>query len=128
MRRTRFMRGSKSIRKSLAASQRRARTKCPEKRLYSSGDSVRARRWLAAKREALDGLSVSPIHAWRIGPEVFEPVIIAGVLIEDVDHDIAVILHHPAAGLIARNGEAFLPFGAKGRIDLLGQRMYLAPA
>ena len=61
-------------------------------------------------------------------PRVFKGIITARVLIEDVNDDVAVILHHPAARLVALDAQAFFPFGTHERVHFLGKGVDLPTA
>src|SRR5205807_9952440 len=53
--------------------------------------------------EAVSPASVAfplPVHLSRVGPQFLQLVVVAGVRVEHVDHDVAVVLHHPLARLV----------------------------
>src|SRR4051812_11876399 len=76
----------------------------------------------------LDCSLALPVDALGVGPEVFESVITTRLLIEDVHHDIAVILHDPAARLISLDAEPFLILRAHVRVDLFREGVDLTSA
>ena len=69
-----------------------------------------------------------PVDARRIGPQVFQTIVGARVGIEHMDHDVAVVLHHPFAGLVAFDGGALLAGSAQGGVHFLRERMDLPAA
>ena len=46
-----------------------------------------------------------PVNSPGVGPEIVERVIAARLLIEQVNDDVAVVLHDPAAGVVAFDAE-----------------------
>src|SRR5712664_338174 len=46
-----------------------------------------------------------PVDARRVGPQLFQRVILARVGVEDVNDHVAVILNDPLAGLVALDGD-----------------------
>src|SRR5690349_4818220 len=46
-----------------------------------------------------------PVDARSIGPQILERVILAGLRVEDVNHEIAVVLHDPARRLVTLDRE-----------------------
>src|SRR5262245_53639921 len=69
------------------------------------------------------GLESLPIHVRRVGPEFFQGIIRAGVGIENVHDEIAVVLDHPLAVLVALDGMAFFALALQEGVDLFGDRM-----
>src|ERR1700730_15366680 len=69
-----------------------------------------------------------PIQARGIQPQILERIEGAGLRIEEMDDDVAVVLHHPFAGFIALDAEALLSLGSQRRIDLFGDGMNLSSA
>src|SRR5262249_22376274 len=98
----------------------------------SGGDALWA--WTGASLAPLSppgerGESVAlPVHVRGIGPEVLQGVIAARVGVEDVDDHVAVVLHDPAAGLVALDREALVAGRPHRRVDLLGDGVDLAAA
>src|SRR5262245_38642647 len=69
-----------------------------------------------------------PIDALGVGPEVLQAVVFAGVGVEDVDDDVAVVLHHPLGGRVAFDAEAGVALLVHLGVDLLRQGVDLAAA
>src|SRR5262245_34942570 len=72
--------------------------------------------------------SLSPLDVRRIGPQVFEGIIQPRVRVEYVHDDVAVILHNPARGLVALDGQPLLAGVRQGGVDFFGEGMNLATA
>ena len=62
-----------------------------------------------------------PVDARSIGPELLQPVILAGLGVEDVDHEVAVILHDPARRLVALDRTALVIDTSELSAEILNQ-------
>ena len=69
-----------------------------------------------------------PVHAPRVGPQVFQAVVLARVGVEDVDDHVAVILHHPFAGFVALDGQRAVAFRVQGGVDFFADGVDLPAA
>src|SRR5262249_30826723 len=56
--------------------------------------------------QAASELLARPVYPLRIRPQILEGVILTRFLIEDMDHDVAIVLHDPTARLIALDAKA----------------------
>src|SRR5438046_5319039 len=62
-----------------------------------------------------------PIEWGRVGPEIIEPVVAARLRVEDMDDNVAVILHDPLGRRVAFDAQAGFSFARHGRVDFSGQ-------
>src|SRR5262245_682445 len=69
-----------------------------------------------------------PVDPGRVGPQVFQGIILPRVLIEHVKDQVAVVLHHPLAGLVALDAGPLLTGTAQGGIHLFGESVDLPSA
>src|SRR5262245_40932743 len=61
-----------------------------------------------------------PVDPGGVGPEVLQGVVLARLWVEHVDHHVAVVLHHPAARLVALHRMAEVAMLSHGGVYLLG--------
>src|SRR5260370_42359762 len=82
----------------------------------------------ALSRGYLGGLlQPLPIDRGRVGPEIFEPVVAARLRVEEMDGNVAVILHDPLGRRVAFDAQARFSFARHGRVDFFGQGVDLPP-
>src|SRR5437763_14838618 len=62
-----------------------------------------------------------PVDPWGVLPELFEAIVFARLGREQVDDDVAVVVHDALARLVSLDGQALVADPARGRVDLLGE-------
>ena len=63
-----------------------------------------------------------------VGPEILQREVLASRGVEDVDDDVAVVLHDPLTGRISLNRQPRVADFLHGRVDFFGNGVYLTPA
>jgi len=70
-----------------------------------------------------------PVDGLGASPELFEGVVVAGFIVEEMDHDVAVVLQDPSAGGVAFDADAlFAELIGERAIDFFGYGVQLAAA
>ena len=97
--------------------------------MESSSRAMRSGVWSPVARNAAARPSVSSfqtkIHAPRVAPEPVEQVVLAGLLVEHVDHDLHVVEQHPAPSLQPLDVPGPQALLAQGLLDVLRHRLHL---
>src|SRR5262249_492010 len=73
-------------------------------------------------------LVVLPVNARSVGPEILDGVVFARLRVEDVRHQIAVVLHDPARRLVTLDRKPDVAAVSQRRVDLFGDGVDLPAA